>query len=55
MKISVKYQVTIRVDNIGAMVIASNITTMSCTKHIDIRFKCVNEYIEDGIVKIVFV
>ena len=33
----------------------SNITTMSCTKHIPIRYKYVNEYVEDRIVKIVFV
>ena len=34
---------------------ASNITTMCCTKHMDIRCKYVNEYVEDRVVKIVFV
>ena len=34
---------------------ASNIMTMSCIKHVDIRFKYVNEYVEDEIVKIIFV
>ena len=34
---------------------ASNITTMSCTEHMDIRYKYVNEYMEDRTVKIVFV
>ena len=34
---------------------ASNITTMFCTKQMDIMYKHVNKYIEDGIVKIVFV
>ena len=34
---------------------ASNFTTTSCTKHVDIRYKYVSEYVEDGIVKLVFV
>ena len=55
MQIVVKYAVMVRVDNVGAIFIASNITTTSCTKHVDIRYKYVNEYIEDGIVKIIFV
>ena len=45
----------VRVDCIGAIFIASNITTMSCTKHVDIRYMYVNKYVEDGIVKVVFV
>ena len=31
-----------------------NTTTISCTKHVDVRYKYLNEYVEDGIVKIVF-
>ena len=45
----------VRVDNIGAIFVASNITTTSHTKHVDIWYKYVNEYVEDGIVKIIFV
>ena len=45
----------VRVNNVGAIFMASNITTMSCTKHVDIRYKYMNEYVEDGIVKIVFI
>ena len=55
MKIVVKYPVTVKVSNVGAIFMASNITTMCCTKHVDIRCKYVNEYVEDGVVKIVFV
>ena len=33
---------------------ASNITTTSCTKHVDIRYNYVNEYVEDEITKIIF-
>ena len=29
--------------------------TMSCTKHVDIWYKYVNEYVEDGIVEIIFI
>ena len=55
MKIAFKYPVMVRVDNLGAIFMASNITTTCHTKHVDIRYKYVNEYVEDGVVKIVFV
>ena len=42
----------VRADNVDAIFMASNITTMCCTKHMDIRYKYVNEYVEDGVVKI---
>ena len=54
-KILVKYPVMVRVDNIGAIFMANNIMTTSHTKHMDTRYKYVNEYVEDGIVKIIFV
>ena len=34
---------------------ASNITRTYHTKHVELRYKYVNEYVEDGIVKIVFI
>ena len=34
---------------------ADNITAMSHTNHVDIRHKYVNEYVKDGIVKIMFI
>ena len=52
MKVFVKYPVTVRVDNVGAM--SSNITTMSWTKN-DIKYKYVNECAEDEIVKFIIV
>ena len=55
LQISVKYPVMVRVDNVGAIFIASNIMTTSRTTHVDIWYKYVNEYVEDGIVKIIFV
>ena len=55
MKILVEYPVIVRVDNIGAIFMESNIMTGSCTEHMGIRYKCINEYVEDGIIKIIFV
>ena len=55
MKISVQYPVMVRVNNVGAIFMAINITTTSCAKNVDIRYKFVNEYVEDETVKIVFV
>ena len=55
MKIKVKYPVTVLVDNVGAIFMSSNVTTSSQTKHVDVRTKYVRQYVEDGIVKIVFV
>ena len=51
-KISVKLPVTVKIDNIGAILVASNISDMSHIKHIDIRYKYVNEYVEDGVVRL---
>ena len=53
--ISVEYPITVNVDNIGAVYLSKNATTGSRTKHIDIRYHFVREYIEDEILKVVFV
>ena len=42
MKIA-KYPVMVRVNDVGAIFMASNITTTCCTKHVDIRYKYINE------------
>jgi len=55
LKLSVAIPIVVGVDNIGAKFMAENVTTTSCTKHVDIRYKFVNEYVEDGIIKIIFV
>ena len=54
MKMSVKLPVMVRVDNVGALFIASNITTTAHVNHFDIRYNYVNESVEDGVVKIIF-
>ena len=55
MKISVKYSVMVKVDNLGAIFMASNITTTSHTMQVDISYKYINEYVEQRVVKIIFV
>ena len=55
MKILAKYPVTVIVDNVSAIFMVSNITTMSCTKHMHIRYKHISKYVEERIVKIIFV
>ena len=50
-----KLPVIVRVDNIGAIFMSNNITTTSRSKHVDVRTKYINEYVEDGILKIIFV
>ena len=42
-EIADKYPSRVRVHNIGAIFIASNITTACHIKHVDIRYKYVNE------------
>ena len=55
MKILVKYPVTIRVDNKGVIFMANNIATIHYTKHMDIRYKYINDYVYDGVLKKFFV
>jgi hypothetical protein len=55
MSLKVDYPITVHVDNVGAIFLANNRTTGERTKHVDIRHHFVREYIEEGIVKIVFV
>ena len=55
MKIKVKLPVTVRVDNMGAIFMAKNISTSNRSKHVDVRTKYVNEVVEDGKLKIVYV
>ena len=55
MHITVHYPITVRVDNLGAVFMSGNVTTSTRTKHIDIRSKFVREYVQDGMIKIIFV
>jgi len=53
--IPVKFPVIVHIDNIGAIFLAENVTTSQQTKHIDICYHFVREFVEDGFIKIIFV
>ena len=47
--------VVIKIDNVGAMFMSENISSSTRTRHVDIRLKFVNEFIEEGEITVVFV
>ena len=55
MGIKVKLPIVCRVDNVGAIFIAENVTATPKSKHIDTRAKYVMQFIADGFLKILFV
>ena len=55
MKIKIELPIVVNVDNMGAIFMSKNINTSSRSKHIDVRTKYVNEYVEDGKLKIIYV
>jgi hypothetical protein len=55
LKIEVVLPIIVRVDNVGAIYLANNAVSGPRTKHVDIRYHFVRDYIEEGTVKIVFV
>ena len=55
LKMKVELPIVVHVDNVGAIYLASNATTSQRTRHIDVRYHFVRDYVEDGVVQIVFV
>jgi hypothetical protein len=55
LKVKVELPIVVNVDNVGAIYLASNATTSQRTRHIDVRYHFVRDYVEDGVVQIVFV
>ena len=53
MKINVALPIVVNVDNMGAVFMSENINMMGRSKHIDVRTKYVNEYVQNGVLKIV--
>jgi hypothetical protein len=53
--IRVKLPIIVRVDNVGAIFMSENVSTSSRTRHVDIRYHYVREYVEEGFIKIIFV
>jgi len=55
LEMKMELPIKVHVDNVGAIYLANNSTIGQRTKHIDVRYHYVREYIEDGIVTIIFV
>lgn len=55
MGIKVETPIIVRVDNVGAIFIAENVAVSQRTKHIDVRYRFVQEFVLDGFLKIIFV
>ena len=55
MGIKVKLPIVIRVDNIGAIFMSGNVTVSPRTKHVDVRYHFVREFVFDGFIKVLFV
>ena len=47
--------ILVNVDNVGAIYLASNATTSQRTRHIDVHYHFMRNYMEEGTVKIIFV
>ena len=55
MGIQVKLPIVVRVDNIGAIFMSNNVAVSQRTKHVDIRYHFVREFVFDGFLKVIFV
>ena len=53
--INVNMPIIVHVDNVGAIFMSENVTATQRTKHIDVRYQYVREFIEEGFIKIIFV
>ena len=51
----VSYPIQVHVDIQGAIFLANNEGASMRTKHVDVQYHFVREYVKDGVVKIVFV
>ena len=52
---SVKLPIIVHVDNLGAIFMSENVSVSTRTKHVDIRYRFVQEFVFDGFLKINFV
>ena len=51
----VKLPIIVEVDNVGAIYLSKNPGLSQRTKHVDIRFHFVREFVRDGIVEVIFI
>ena len=55
MGVKVQLPIIVRIDNIAAMFMAETANASSRTRHVDVRYHFVQEFVEDGFIKIEFV
>jgi hypothetical protein len=55
MGIVVEISIIVRVDNVGATFMSENASTSSRTRHVDIRYHVVREYVEEAFIQMIFV
>ena len=55
MGVKVELPVKVRVDNVSAIFMAETANSTNRTRHVDMRYHFVREYVEEGIIKILFV
>ena len=55
MGIKLKRPIEIKVDNLGAIFMANNISISPRTKHVDVRYRFITELIENGLIEVKFV
>ena len=53
--VKVKLPIIVHIDNLGAIYMGNNEMSGTCACHIDCRFHFVKEFIEDGIIKVIFI
>jgi hypothetical protein len=53
--IQVDLPIIVRVDNVGAIFLGNNFSVSQRTKHIDICAHAVCKYIDDGVLKLIFI
>ena len=51
----VKLPIIVRVDNLGAIFMSDNISVSQRIKHVDVRFRFVQQYVMEGFIKVIFV
>ena len=52
--IKVKLPIIVRVDNLGAIFMSENISVLQRTKHVDVRFRFVQQFTMEGSIKVIF-
>ena len=55
MGICVPLPIIVRIDNNGAIFMSNNLAISERTKHIDIKYNFVRQYVEEGFIKVIFV